>query len=214
MQETRELLGVETSSPRKSLSEPTIRKSGKVLMNNDNAEQPRLTIRTMADYLTANGAHQRFSILQNMKGQLGRRHFAPYYQDARSAVREYHSGIEDSLDTEIQRLLRARHDEHRPVMVAKYENNIRVISDYRDNFGATELVHQRRRFEPLLLNGVRISTEPTLSGTLQEGRDTFNCNIMVDPQAEEADEAEIDYILELLDRGSSMTHPTPIKGSQ
>ena len=121
-------------------------------MNNDNADQPRLTIRTMADYLTANGAHQRFSILQNMKSQLGRRHFAPYYQDARSAIREYHSGDEHALDAEIQRLLRVRQDETRPVMLAKCENNLRVLADHREHFGATRLRHQQRRFQPLILS--------------------------------------------------------------
>lgn len=178
------------------------------------AEAPRLTIRTMTDYLTAPGAHQRFSIIQNMKSQLGQRRFAPYYQDARRAIRRYHSGDDDALEDEIQRLLRARRDAVRPTEAARIDNNLRVVTDYREHYADEPVTHKGRRFTPLLLEGVRISTEPTLSGTIEERRAQTPCNIIVDCQAEAPDEAEVDYALELLYRGSGLTHPIPPRGAQ
>jgi hypothetical protein len=183
-------------------------------MAREDAEAPRLTMRTMTDYLTAPSAHQRFSIIQNRKSQLGVRRFAPYYQPARAAIRRYHSGDEEALEKEIDALLRARRDAVRPAEMAKIDNNLRVLTDYHEYFGDAHVEHRSRRFEPLIVEGVRISTEPTLSGTILEGRARTPCNIVVDPQVEAPDEAEIDYVLELLFRGSGLTHRTPPRGAQ
>jgi hypothetical protein len=38
---------------------------------------------------------------------------------------------------------------------------MRVIADYRENFGDAGVRHVGRRFEPLIVQGARISTEPT-----------------------------------------------------
>ncbi|HYZ17134.1 MAG TPA: hypothetical protein VE591_12055 [Candidatus Acidoferrum sp.] len=183
-------------------------------MAREDAEPPSLTIRTMTDYLTARSAHQRFSIMQNRKSQLGVRRFAPYYQPARAAIRRYHSGDEEALRKEIEALLRARLDALRPTEMAKIENNLRVLTDYDEHFSEEDVEHRNRRFAPLIVEGVRISTEPTLSGTIREGRVRTPCNIVVDPQAEAPDEVEIDYVLELLFRGSGLTHRTPPRGAR
>jgi hypothetical protein len=183
-------------------------------MAREDAEPPSLTMRTMTDYLTARSAHQRFSIVQNRKSQLGVRRFAPYYQPARAAIRRYHSGDEQALQKEIDALLRARRDASRPTEMAKIDNNLRVVTDYDEHFGEEDVEHRNRRFAPLIVEGVRISTEPTLSGSIREGRARTPCNIIVDPQAEPPDEAEIDYVLELLFRGSGQTHRTPPRGAQ
>lgn len=168
----------------------------------------------MTDYLTAPGAHQRFSIIQNRKSQLGVRRFAPYYQPARAAIRRYHAGDPEALEKEIDQLLRARAGAARPAELAKIDNNLRVLTDYHEHFADEDVVHKNRRFAPLVVEGVRISTEPTLSGTIREGRSRIACNIVVDCQAEAPDETEVDYVLELLFRGSGMTHRTPPRGAQ
>ena len=59
----------------------------------------------MVDYLTATGAHQRFNILQSMRNQLGRRHFAPYYRDARNAIRRFHAGNGNALEAAVDGVL-------------------------------------------------------------------------------------------------------------
>lgn len=174
------------------------------------ADQPRLTIRTMTDYLTAPGAHQRFTILQNMRNQLGRRRFAPYYQKSRGAIRSHHAGNPTALQDEISRLLRERHSENRPSELGKINGNLRVLTDYLEHFAHEPMTHQGRQFEPLLVHGVRISTEPTLSGTISGPRGRpIACNIIVDTQADAPDSTEIDFVLELLYRGSGQTHPCP-----
>lgn len=176
--------------------------------------QPHVTIRTMVRYLTASGAHQRFMVLHNMKSRLGRRRFAPYYQDARSAIRAHHAGAELALDEEIQRLLRARRDATRPADIAKIENNIRVLTEYASRLADEPLEHTGGRFEPLLVNGVRISAEPLLSGKLAVARREISANVIVDMQSEAPSGVEIDYSLELLYRGSGLTRPTPPRGAQ
>lgn len=175
---------------------------------------PHLTIRTFTDYLTAPGAHQRFAIIQNMKSALGRRRFAPYYTDARAAIRAHHADGAQSLADVIARLLRARTEESRPAQLAKINNNLRVLTDYADNFASEPLRHEGGRFQALTINGVRISTEPTLSGTLQVKRGSLACNVLVDTQADSPTDAEIDYALELLYRGSGLTRKTTPKGAQ
>ncbi len=182
---------------------------------NPREDQPRLTIRTMTDYLTATGAHQRFTILENMRNQLGRRRFAPYYQRARMAIRAFHSGTPDALNAEIARLLRQLRDESRPSEIGKVNGNLRVLTDYDEHFADEPLVHEGGQFEPLVIHGVRISTEPTLTGTISAGRGRrMPCNVIVDTQAEAPDGAEIDFVLELLHRGSGQTHPCPPRGAQ
>lgn len=181
---------------------------------NENSEQPRLTIRTLVAYLTAEGAHQRFTILQNMKSQLGRRHFAPYYSDARRAIRAHHSGGSAALGRSIERLLRAKRDANRPTDIARIDNNLRVLTDYRGRFAEELLIHQGQLFEPIVLRGVRVSVEPTLSGTLAHKRRTINCNVIVGTQADAPNDAEVNYSLEILYQGSGLTHPTPTAGAQ
>ncbi|HEY1681780.1 MAG TPA: hypothetical protein VGF98_09110 [Candidatus Tumulicola sp.] len=177
-------------------------------------DQPRLTIRSLVDYLTATGAHQRFTLLQNMKSQLGKRFFAPYYQASRRAIRDFHRGDPDALDREVMRLLRAQREALRASETARLENNLRVIADYRDAFSDEALQYIPRRFQPLIIHGVRISTEPTLSGIIPHGKKLIACNVLVDTQADEPDDAEIDYALELLHRGSGLTNPTTAAGAQ
>jgi hypothetical protein len=180
----------------------------------NNVDQPRLTIRSLVDYLTATGAHQRYTLLQNMKSQLGRKFFAPYYQSSRNAIRNFHSGDPTALEREAERLLRAQRDASRQSEITRFENNLRVIADYRDVFSGEHLQYIQRRFQPLIINGVRISTEPTLSGTMTYGKKVIACNILVDTQADQPDEIEIDYALELLHRGSGLTNPTTAAGAQ
>ncbi len=177
-------------------------------------DTPHVTMRRMADYLTASGAHQRLTIIQSMKSALGKKHFAPYYQVARSAIRDYHSGNDDALKAEIQRLLRERRDAIRPTESAKIENNLRVISDYHERFSDQQLEHKSSRFAPLLISGVRITVEPTLSGKLVSGRQSHVANVLVDTQAGEPTDVEIDYVLEMLHRGSGLTVSAPVKGAQ
>jgi len=174
---------------------------------------PHVTIRTMTDYLIAPNAHQRFTIIQQMKNQIGRRHFAPYYQVSRRAIRSYHAGNVNAIQNEIQRLARSRADLDGSEL-ARANNNLRVLTDYLENFGSKALTYTGRQFEPLIVNGIRISTEPTLSGTLVTGRRTFECNVVVDTQEDAPVEPEIDYALELIYRGSSLSHPTPLRGAQ
>lgn len=175
---------------------------------------PHLTIRTFTDYLTAPGAHQRFAIIQNMKSALGRRRFAPYYAEARSAIRAHHAGDVGALSGAIERLLRARTEESRPAQLAKINNNLRVLMDYADHFAEEPLRHDGGRFQSLTINGVRISAEPTLSGTLPGKRGSIACNVIVDTQADSPTDGEIDYALELLYRGSGLTRKTPPQGAQ
>jgi hypothetical protein len=172
-----------------------------------------MTMRTLTDYLTATGAHQRATLIENMYNRLGRGAFAPYYQDARAAIRRYALGDHDALEEEVQRLLRARHGldgRH----LAKVNANLRVITDYRDNFGDETVVHVSQRFQPLHIRGVRVSTEPTLSGTLLVGRRTITCNIVVDTQEDSPTDAEINYMLELLYHGSGRTRETGVTGAR
>jgi hypothetical protein len=177
-------------------------------------DQPRITMRSLVDYLTATGAHQRYTLLQNMKGQLGRKFFAPYYQTSRNAIRNFHRGNPEALNEEAAQLLRAQRDATRQSDVTRFENNLRVITDYRDAFSDEDLKYIPRKFQPLIVNGVRVSTEPTISGTIAHGKKVIACNILVDTQAVEPDETEIDYALELLHRGSGLTNPTVAAGAQ
>jgi hypothetical protein len=172
-----------------------------------------MTMRTLTDYLTATGAHQRATLIENMYNRLGRGAFAPYYQDARGAIRRYAQGDDEALESEVQRLLRARQGlDGRDL--AKVNANLRVITDYRDNFGSEEVVHESQQFAPLQIRGVRVSTEPTLSGTIRAGRRLIACNIVVDTQEDSPTEAEIDYMLELLYHGSGRTHETGVTGAR
>jgi len=171
-------------------------------------------MRRLADYLTASGAHQRLTIVQSMKSQLGRRHFAPYYQVARNAIREHHSGSNQILESELQRLLRERRDAVRPTDVAKIENNVRVLADYIAHFADQNLQHEGGRFAPLMLRGVRITVEPTLSGQLLDAQKQTPVNVMVDTQADNPSDNEIEYVLEMLHRGSGLTRPAPVRGAQ
>jgi hypothetical protein len=172
-----------------------------------------MTMRTLTDYLTATGAHQRATLIENMYNRLGRGAFAPYYQDARGAIRRYAQGNGGALDTEVQRLLRAREGlDGRDL--AKANANLRVIADYRDNFANEDVTHVQRQFQPLQIRGVRISTEPTLSGTILAGRRRIPCNIVVDTQEESPTASEVDYMLELLYRGSGRTHEIGVSGAQ
>jgi hypothetical protein len=183
-------------------------------VNGADDAQPRMTIRTMTDYLTSAGAHQRYTTIQNMRNRLGRAAFAPYYQDARGAIRRHAAGEDDVFEREIQRLLRSRREAERPYDENKIDANMRVIADYRENFGDTGVEHVGRRFKPLIVQGVRISTEPTLSGSIGTGRRVIPCNIIVDCQAESPTDAEVDYALELLYRGAGRTHETRPAGAQ
>jgi len=177
-------------------------------------ETPRITMRRMSDYLTAAGAHQRLMIIQSMKSRLGRRHFAPYYQAARLAIRAHHGGDDQILETEIQRLLRERRDAIKPTDIARIENNLRVISDHRDQFASEQMEHLSTRFAPLNLNGVRITVEPTLSGRLVVGKKVIEANVMVDTRSDRPDDDQIEYVLEMLHRGSGLTRPAPASGAQ
>lgn len=183
-------------------------------MSGRNTNQPRMTIRTLTDYLTSAGAHQRYTVIQNMRSRLGRAAFAPYYQDARLAIRRYATGAEDHLEDEIQRLLRERRDADRRYDRTKIDANLRVITDFRENFGDEEIHHIGRRFAPLSVNGVRISTEPTLSGALGDGRQAIPCNVIIDCQEEAPSVTEVRYALEILHRGAGRTHETAPRGSQ
>jgi hypothetical protein len=174
---------------------------------------PRMTMRTLTDYLTATGAHQRATLIENMYNRLGRGTFAPYYQDARMAIRRYAQGDGHALKEEVQRLLRARHGvdgRH----LAKINANLRVITDYRDKFSGEDITHVQQQFQPLHIRGVRVSTEPTLSGTILTGRRRIPCNVVIDTQEDTPTESEVDYMLELLYRGSGHTHETGVSGAQ
>lgn len=179
-----------------------------------NDDEPRVTIRTMTDYLIATGAHQRFTVIQAMKSRLGQRYFAPYYQTARNAIRTYHSGEPEAIDAAIERLLREQRDSIRPSDRAKIDNNLRVLGNYRDHFAIQAFEHRAERFDPIVINGVRVSVEPTLSGTLSSKRKGLACNVMIDTQADSPTGDEIEYVLELLYRGSGVTHPTAVRGAQ
>ena len=178
------------------------------------AETPHLTIRTMADYLIAPGAHQRFTVLQNMRNALGRQRFAPYYQVARQAIRAHHQGDTHALSRALSRLARQRHEATKPTEIAKIDNNLRVLNDYRENFGDVELSHEGGQFAPLFVNSVRISVEPTLSGNLVTGKRSIVANVIVDTQADSPIDQEIDYVLELLHHGSGVTRRATAAGSQ
>lgn len=86
------------------------------------------------------------------------------------AIRRYATGQENHLEVEIQRLLRERRDADRRYYRTKIDAKLRVITDFRENVGDEAPYHISRRFAPLSMNGVRISTEPTLSGALGDGR--------------------------------------------
>jgi hypothetical protein len=177
-------------------------------------ESPHVTIRRMADYLTAPGAHQRLTIIHSMKSRLGKRRFAPFYQVSRNAIRAYHSGENDILEHEVQRLLRERREAIKPSDLTKIDNNLRVLTDYIGSFADEDVAHVNGRFDPLMVNGVRITVEPTLSGQILAGKQRFHANILIDTQAAEPNDDEIDYVLELLHRGSGATRPAPPKGAQ
>lgn len=182
-------------------------------MNNGDA-LPHMTMRTLTDYLTSSGAHQRYIIIQNMRNRLGRRAFAPYYQGARSAIRKYAAGERSHLERQIQRLLRDRAAAITTYEQHKIDANLRVITDYRGNFGDSDILHEGRQFAPLVVEGVRVSTEPTLSGSVTSGRRRIPCNVIIDCQEEPPIEAEIDYALELLHRGAGVSNPAPPAGVQ
>jgi hypothetical protein len=65
-----------------------------------------------------------------MKNQLGRKFFAPYYQSSRNAIREFHKGNQEALNAEAARLLRSQRDAVRQSDAVRFENNLRVITDY------------------------------------------------------------------------------------
>jgi hypothetical protein len=183
-------------------------------------ERPRVTINTLVDYLSAGGPRQRFAVLKNAKQNLGRRAFAPYYQAARQAIRRFHSGDAQMLNSEIQRLRRELRDLPPPieprdkVRRAKVENNLRVIADYRDSFGDVEFEYARQQFEAIMVNAVRVSTEPTLSGRLVRRRATIEANVIVECHEEEPTDDELEFTAELISRLSAQSHPTPVSGSQ
>jgi hypothetical protein len=172
---------------------------------------PKITAQSLVRYMETQRPAQRADLLRKQQSGLGKKHFAPYYQQSFVAIRAFHGGDADALDEtfeKLQRLLReanvrlrgAGREERSKILneVAKLANNARVCNDYREHFGDRQLDHRLRRYTPLNVSGVRVSGEATLLGELTQGKRSLSCAVIVDPHDEAPSDESVAYQLELL----------------
>jgi hypothetical protein len=172
---------------------------------------PKLTARTLAHYMELQRPAQREELLREQRTDLGKKHFAPYYQTSIVAIRSHHSGNGGALDTAYSKLKRALDEatlklqgaegkERSKLLneVAKLANNARVCNDYRENFSDRQLEHRLHRYEAITVGGVTISGEATLLGDLMNGKKTMKCAVVVDTHDEPPSDDYAHNQLELL----------------
>jgi hypothetical protein len=175
---------------------------------------PKLTIATLVDYLLSETAGARYRVLQTAKSALGTKYFAPYYKPSRDAIRSFHSGNADILKETIDSLRREMRNAPTPQQRSRLENNIRALLDYQAKFTKIRLMHVGKRFQALPINGLQITSEPTLSGTLSERRLEMPCNVVINFHEEMPTQREVDYMVELVYRASGSTYKTAPGGAQ
>lgn len=176
--------------------------------------EPKISISVLVDYLMAPTASGRRRILKTAKTTLGKQYFAPYYGVARHTLRSHHSGNALILPTTIASLRSELKEAKKPQHRARIENNLRVLSDYRDKFSDTVLEHVGRRFQASPVGGILVSSEPTLSGVLVERGRRFSTNVIVECDEVSPIQRMADYTTELIYRACGATYETDPRGAQ
>jgi len=128
-------------------------------------EQPALSTHGLVEFMTGNFL-VREDILRRYKYQYpGQKVYAPYYQSAISAIRQYHrlgndAAVFGAQTTALEDRLRG---ESNPRIQVRLRENIRAITSYEKHFGRRRFaIPPQVRVPPLGITAVTITCNPDL----------------------------------------------------
>jgi len=128
-------------------------------------EQPALSAHGLMEFMTSS-FYAREEILRRYKYRYpGQKVFAPYYQAAITAIREYHRAGNDpaALAARLAALEGLLRGERNPRIQVRLRENMRTIISYEKHFGRRRFtVPPQVRVPPLLVSAVSVTCNPDL----------------------------------------------------